>query len=256
MQKFNSILYDKQGNIVVITIDEQEKMNALTVEAMEGLMQAYDALDMDEEINAGVITGAGKHFSAGADISCIGEDPVYVKQRSKRVLKGLYGRTEKLLKPLVAAVNGLCLGGGLEIAMGCDFIIASERAQFGVPEVNVGVLPFFAIVRLHLIVGRSKAKEMMMLGDPISAEEAFRCGLVSKVVPPDKLMEEAVAFAKRIADKPRLAVQMAKSAVNRHLGGEDIAYAEDAFPFLIATADAREGLSAFLEKRTPHFTGR
>jgi enoyl-CoA hydratase len=160
---------------------------------------------------------------------------------------------ERCGKPVISAVNGLAYGGGFELAMASDFIIASDRAKFAVPEIQLGLLPGFAIVRLHEIVGRAKAKELSILGDPISAAEAERIGLVLRVVPHDTLMAESLAFAERIAAKPRLAVAMAKSFYNRGLGGDEMRHAVDGFPLLMMHEDAREGVSAFLEKRKPRF---
>jgi len=160
---------------------------------------------------------------------------------------------EHCSKPVISAVNGLAYGGGFELAIASDFIIASERARFAVPEIQLGLLPGFAIVRLQDIVGRAKAKEMSMLGDPVSAEEAERLGLVLRVVPHDTLMANAMAFAERIAAKPRLAVRMAKSFYNRGLGGDEMRHALDGFPLLFMHEDAREGIAAFREKRQPKF---
>ena len=165
-------------------------------------------------------------------------------------------RPLKKVAAVIAAVNGLALGGGLELAISCDIIIASDKAQFGVPEARLGLVPGFAIVRLHQIIGRHKAKEMTMTTDQISAEEALRINLVNKVVPHDRLMDEAITMAKRIISQGPLAVQFAKSAYNRHLWGEDLAYATDAMAMLFGTEDAKEGTTAFLEKRKPVFKGK
>jgi enoyl-CoA hydratase len=163
---------------------------------------------------------------------------------------------ERALKPVIAAVNGIAYGGGFELAIACDFVIASESARFAVPEIGLGILPGFAIVRLQDIVGRAKAEEMSMLGDPIAADEALRLGIVSRVIAADRLVEEALAFAERITAQPRLAVQMAKSFFNRGLAGDEMRHAVDAFPLLLMHADAREGISAFREKRKPRFGKR
>jgi enoyl-CoA hydratase/carnithine racemase len=161
---------------------------------------------------------------------------------------------ENTRKPVISAVNGIAYGGGFELAMASDFIIASDRARFAVPEIKLGLLPGFAIVRLQDIVGRAKAKEMSMLGDPVSAEEACRLGLVLRVVPHEGVLADALAFAERIASKPRLAVQMAKSFYNRGLGGDEMRHAIDGFPLLFMHEDAREGVAAFREKREPNFS--
>ena len=158
---------------------------------------------------------------------------------------------ENTRKPVISAVNGIAYGGGFELAMASDFIIASDRARFAVPEIKLGLLPGFAIVRLQDIVGRAKAKELSILGDPISAEEACRLGLVLRVVPHDSVLAEAVAFAQQIASKPRFAVQLAKC---RGLGGDEMRHAIDGFPLLFMHEDAREGIAAFREKREPKFS--
>jgi len=160
---------------------------------------------------------------------------------------------ERTRKPVISAVNGIAYGGGFELAIASDFLIAAESARFAVPEIKLGLLPGFAIVRLQHIVGRAKAKEMSILGDPLDAAEACRLGIVLRVVSDDVLIREALAFAERISAQPRLAVEMAKSFYNRGLGGDEMRHAIDGFPFLLMHADAREGVKAFLEKRKPRF---
>jgi enoyl-CoA hydratase len=154
---------------------------------------------------------------------------------------------------VIAAVNGIAFGGGFELAIASDFVIASERARFAVPEIKLGLLPGFAVVRLQDIVGRAKAKEMSILGDPISSDEALRLGLVLRVVPHDQLLAETLSFAERIAARPRLAVELGKSFYNRGLGSDEMRYAIDGVSILFTHDDAREGVSAFREKREPKF---
>jgi enoyl-CoA hydratase len=166
---------------------------------------------------------------------------------------GTLSAPEKCRKPVISAVNGLAFGGGFELAIATDFIIASDRARFGVPEIKLGLLPLLATVRLQDLVGRARAKELTMLGDPISAEEAYRLGLVLRVVPNDKVLAEAMAFAERIASRPRLAVRLTKSFYNRGLGGDEMRHAIDGVPYLFVHEDAREGIAAFREKREPRF---
>ncbi len=254
--RFGSVDYEKKEGIVVMTLDDQPKLNALSSGIVSGLRQGFDEMDGDDEVQIAIVTGKGRSFCAGADITGIDPTPANMKRYMKEIFMTALCRAEKLIKPVIAAVNGLALGGGLELAISCDIIIASDKAQFGVPEARLGLVPGFAIVRLDQLIGRNKAKELTMTTDPISAEEAFRINLANKVVPHDKLMDEAIAMAKRIMAQGPLAVQFAKSAYNRHLWGEDLAYATDAMAMLFGTEDAKEGTTAFLEKRKPVFKGR
>jgi len=251
--RLGSVNFEKRGKVALLTLDEPQKLNALSVGIRQGITEGLAKIEADDEIRAGILTGAGeKAFCAGADISGFSFEPERVRKYLAEALSVLQA-PERCTKPLIAAVNGYAFGGGFEIAIACDFIIASERAKLGVPEIQLGLLPGFAVVRLHEIVGRAKAKELSMLGDPLSAEEARQLGIVLKVVPHDKLMDEAFAFAGRLAAQPRLAIAMAKSFYNRGLGGDEMRYAMDAFPFLFMHEDAREGITAFREKRKPKF---
>jgi enoyl-CoA hydratase/carnithine racemase len=255
MVRLGSVNYDVRGKIAVLTLDEPNKLNALTTGIRAGILEGLKRADHDEEVRVTVITGADrKSFCAGADIGNFDFDPDKARAFFIDAMDVLTA-PERALKPVISAVNGIAYGGGFELAIASDFIIAAESARFAVPEIKLGILPGFAIVRLSDIVGRAKAKEMSMLGDPVSAEEACRLGIVSRVVPDDRLLAEALAFAERIASQPRLAVQMAKSFYNRGLGGDEMRHAIDGFPFLLTHADAREGIGAFREKRKPQFGG-
>jgi len=253
--KFGNVLFEKKDKIALLTLDDQAKLNALSPEIRQGLLEGFEQVEKDAEVKVAVVTGAGKTFCAGADIAGFSFEPFDVKNFLDDIFDVLT-IGENVSKPVIAAVNGLALGGGLELAISCDIIIASDKAKFGVPEINLGLLPGFGIVRLHEIIGRSKSKEMMMTGVPISAEEALRLNLVSKVVPHENLMEEAMAMAQSLAEKPAIAISLAKSSVNREISGKEVVYARNCMPFLFSTNDAREGITAFREKRKPVFTDR
>ena len=254
MMRLGSVEFEKRGAIALVTLDEPGKLNALSAGIRDGVTASLACIEADPDIRVGIITGSGeKAFCAGADISGFDFSADAVKQFIEEIVTFL-ASPESCSKPLIAAVNGMAFGGGFELAIACDFILASERASFGVPEIKLGLLPGFAVVRLADIVGRPKAKEMSILGEPISAEEAVRLGIALRTVAPERLMEEAMTMAETIASKPQMAVRMAKSFYNRGLGGDDLRAARDGFPFLFMTPDAREGVTAFREKRKPNFS--
>jgi enoyl-CoA hydratase/carnithine racemase len=251
--RLGSVNYETRGKVAILTLDEPAKLNALSAGIRSGILEGLKKADADDAIRVAVITGSGdKAFCAGANVGDFDFDPEKARGFVIAVLEVL-AAPENTRKPVISAVNGIAYGGGFELAMASDFIIASDRARFAVPEIKLGLLPAFAVVRLADIVGRAKAKEMSMLGDPVSAEEACRLGLVLRVVPHQSVLAEALAFAERIASKPRFAVQLAKSFYNRGLGGDEMRYAVDGFPLLFMHEDAREGVAAFREKRAPKF---
>ncbi len=251
--RIGEVEFEKRGRVALMTLDQPHKLNALSTGIRQGIREGLSKIEADEDIRVGIITGNGeKAFCAGADISNFPTTPEQVRKFIADVVPFLEA-PERCSKPLIAAVNGVAYGGGFELAIACDFIIASDHAKFGVPEIQLGLLPGFAVVRLHEIVGRPKAKEMSMLGDPISAEEAHRLGIALRVVPHASLIDEAMQLAEKLAAKPRIAVEMAKSFYNRGLGGDEMRYAVDAFPFLFMTDDVKEGVAAFREKRKPKF---
>jgi enoyl-CoA hydratase/carnithine racemase len=251
--RFASVDYEKRGTTALITLDEPGKLNALSPGIRDGLTAAFAAAREDREVRVLVLTGAGdKAFCAGADISGFEFSTRYARDFMDRVLDVLR-LPETIGKPVIAAVNGYAYGGGFEIAIASDFVLASERARFAVPEINLGLLPGFAIVRLAELVGRQQAKYLSMIGEPISPERACELGLVLEVLPHDRLLDRALELAAQLAAKPQLAVRYAKSVYNRSLGGEDMTYAKDAMPILFLDEDTREGVAAFREKRKPVF---
>jgi enoyl-CoA hydratase/carnithine racemase len=251
--RFDSVDYEIEGSTALVTLDEPSKLNALSPGIRSGLISALTRADDDPQVRAIIITGSGdRSFCAGADISGFEFTTNYAKDFIDKVLDVL-ALPENTSKPVIAAVNGFAFGGGFEISIACDFVIASEQAKFGVPEIQLGLLPGFAIVRLAELVGRQKAKYLSMLGEPITAQEAHDLGLVLKVVPHDKLLSEAFDLAEKLASKPQMAVRYAKSVYNRELGGADVTYAKDVMPFLFLDDDTKEGVTAFREKRKPVF---
>ncbi len=251
--RYDSVDYERRGATALITLDEPSKLNALSPGIRSGLTAAFAAARDDDAVRVLVVTGAGeKAFCAGADISGFEFTTRYAREFIDKVLDVL-ALPENIGKPVIAAVNGFAYGGGFEIAIACDFIIASERARFAVPEIQLGLLPGFAIVRLAELVGRQRAKYLSMLGEPVSAQEAQAMGLVLEVVPHADLLTRALELADKLARKPQMAIRYAKSVYNRELGGADITYAKDVMPFLFLDEDTREGVSAFREKRKPVF---
>lgn len=244
--------------VLLLRINRPEARNALNLTVRKALADALDAAADDESIKAAVVTGDDKAFAAGADLrEMVDARPV------EMLLRGtarLWDRIAAFPKPLIAAVNGFALGGGCELALHCDIILAGESAKIGQPEVKVGILPGGSgTQRLFRAVGKHKAMMMILTGDPVTAREASEMGLVSRVVPDADVVPQAVAMAVKIAALPPLAVQMAKEVA---LAGQDSALStglsleRKAFCLLFDSHDKHEGMSAFLEKRKPQFKGR
>ena len=255
---YENILVNREGNIGIVQLNRPKILNALSSAVMKELVNTFEELDKDQEIRVIILTGNDRAFAAGADLGEMSQYTPVDLILSRRF--ELWDRIRKISKPIIAAVGGYCLGGGHELAMNCDIIIASETATFGQPEVNVGIIPGAGgTQRLTRVVGKYRAMEMILTGKPISAEEAYRVGLVNHVVPAESLMEEAKRVAAEIASKPPLSVRAAKEAVLRaqdttlELGLE---FERKAFYMLFATEDAKEGMRAFLEKRKPVFKGK
>ncbi len=259
--KFETIIYEKKDNVAWITFNRPDKLNAQNQTLLSEVTVALEQAKDDDEVHVIVFTGAGdRAFSAGADISMFMEwTPINVVSWTKAT-KRPYTFVREIPKPVIAMVNGLALGGGCEIAMGCDIIIASENARFGQPEISVGVIPGGAGTQmLPRLVGEKKAKEMILTGDPISAEEALRLGLVNKVVPADKLREAVDEVIKKLKSKSPAILKFAKLAVNKSLEtplSVGVDCEADLFALCFGTQDQKEGAKAFLEKRPPNYTGK
>lgn len=258
--EFNNVLLEKDGNIAVVTINRPKALNALNSETLRELDVIIDNLADDEEVLAVILTGAGKAFVAGADITEM-KDLNTVQGRKFGLLGNkVFRKLETLEKPVIAAVNGFALGGGCEISMACDIRIASQKAKFGQPEVGLGITPGFGgTQRLARLVGTSMAKQLIFTGDIIGAEEALRVGLVNKIVEPEKLMDEAKEMAKKIAGNAPIAVRLCKAAINRGIQCDidtGIAYEAEVFGECFSTEDQKEGMAAFVEKRDKCFKNR
>lgn len=257
---YKTLMYEKKENIGLLTINRPEKMNAISQELTAELSLLLDEIENDDELRVIVITGAGdKAFVAGADINELVDRDARLGRRVSRERQEIFSRIENLHVPVIAAVNGYALGGGLELALACSIRICSEKAQFGAPEVKLGIIPGDGgTQRLPRLVGQGRAMEMIITGDFIDAQEAYRIGLVNKVFPPEKLKEEAMELAKKIASRPPLAVRYAKEAVNRSQEDSASGFALESYLHALSctTEDKKEGVSAFLEKRKGKFKGK
>ncbi len=259
-RKKKTIIVRIEPPVAWIVLNRPEKLNAITLEMLKEISETLDELEEDERIRVVVLTGAGRAFSAGADVTAFtGVTPVKAMIFSRKFQEVLF-KIEYYTKPVIAALNGFTLGGGLEMAMAADFRIASETAQLGQPEINLGFIPGAGgTQRLPRLIGRSRAKELIYTGDMIPASEAQKMGLVDRVVPPEKLEQEVRQFALKLAEKPPLALMAAKYAIQ--IGMETniwsgMALESSLFGLLFSTEDVIEGVTAFLEKRKPKFKGR
>ncbi len=253
---YENIIFEKEENIATITFNRPEAMNALNNQTRAEFGQAIQDVASDDAIKVLILTGSGKAFVAGSDIKEFNATTPFAAHSIMR----LGEMVEKLEKPVIAAVNGFCLGGGNEIAMGCDIIIASEKAKFGQTEINIGIIPGGGgTQRLPRLIGASRAKELIYTGDIIRAEEADRLGLVNRVVPMDELMPAAKELAKKIAAKSAAALKLAKTAINRGMQTNlesGLKYEYELYSLSLSLEDKLEGVNAFLEKRAPKFVGR
>lgn len=255
---YETIILEIRGAVGLIRLNRPQALNALNQQVMEELGRALKDLDDNEQIGAIVLTGSEKAFAAGADIKEM--QPISFVDAYMEDLFADWQRIEQIRKPIIAAVAGYALGGGCELAMICDFIIAAKTAKFGQPEITLGVMPGMGgSQRLTRFVGKSKAMDMCLTGRMMDAEEAERCGLVSRIVEPDILLDEAMKAAERIASFSRPSVLMNKEAVNRVYEttlAEGLRFERRLFHSLFALEDQKEGMAAFIEKRSPSFKNR
>ncbi|MBP8692116.1 MAG: short-chain-enoyl-CoA hydratase [Sedimentibacter sp.] len=256
--EFKNLLMETREGICTIKINNPQTLNALNDEVLKELDAAFDAASNDKDVSIIVLTGEGKAFVAGADIAYM--SGLSVEEAKKFAEEGskIFRKIELLDKVVIAAVNGYALGGGCELAMACDLRIASEKAKFGQPEVGLGITPGFSgTQRLPRLVGLGRAKELIFTGSYIDAEEAYRIGLVNKVVSKDSLMEETYALAKKIISNSKTAIKYAKEAMNRGIETDidtGIAIEADLFALCFAHPDQKEGMTAFKEKRPAKFS--
>jgi enoyl-CoA hydratase len=257
MTDYQYVLSSVDGPVGVVTLNRPQQLNALSGPVMEELVDALERHEADQALRALVITGGPTVFAAGADLKEMADASSVDMLLKNRV--GLWDRARRLTKPLIAAVAGYALGGGCELAMLCDIIIAAENARFGQPEINVGLIPGAGgTQRLTRSLGKFLAMDMVLTGRMLSAEEALRHGLAARVVPPELVVDEAVRLGKELAKKPPISVRLAKEAVTRAFEGrvdDGIELERKLFYLLFATRDAHEGMRAFVDKRQPTYEG-
>jgi enoyl-CoA hydratase len=255
---FEHILVDRDGPVGVVTLNRPRVLNALSPELVAELSQALDQLDEDSGVRAAVLTGGPSVFAAGADIADMAERSAV--EQFLRDHTGRWARVTAFTKPLIAAVNGYALGGGCELALMCDLIVAGDSARFGQPEINLGIIPGAGgTQRWPRTVGKYVAMEINLGGAPIGAQRAYQLGLINKVVPAEVTLRVAVGLARQLAAKPPLALRVAKESVNAALEtplSQGLVTERKNFYFLFASEDQKEGMRAFLEKRKGQFKGR
>jgi enoyl-CoA hydratase len=256
---YENILTETRGKVGLITLHRPKQLNALNDALMDELGQALLAFDADDNIGAMVVTGSEKAFAAGADIGAMATWSYMDVYKSEYITRN-WETIKRVRKPVIAAVAGYALGGGCELAMMCDIMIAADNAKFGQPEIKLGIIPGAGgTQRLPRAVGKAKAMDLVLTGRMMDVQEAERAGLVSRIVPADKLLEEAVAAAQAIADFSLPSVMAAKEAINRAYEAplsEGMLFERRMFHSLFATEDQKEGMKAFVEKRKPDFKHR
>ena len=256
---YANIIVETRDRVGLITLHRPKQLNALNDALMEELQRALGEFDGSDSIGAIVLTGGEKAFAAGADVAAM-KDWSYMDVYKSDFITRNWERMRSVRKPVIAAVAGFALGGGCELAMMCDIVIAADNAKFGQPEIKLGIIPGAGgTQRLPRAVGKSKAMDLVLTGRTMDALEAERSGLVARIVPADKLLEEAIAVAASICEYPLQTVMMAKEAVNRAYESslaEGVLFERRSFHSLFATEDQKEGMQAFLAKRKPSFRNR
>lgn len=255
-----TIILNKESKTAILTINRPEALNALNEQVLEEFDKALDEVAQDPEVKALIITGAGRSFVAGADIAVQSVFDIEAGRAWGRKGSAIFRKLERLEIPTIAAVNGFALGGGCELALACDLIVASTKAKFGQPEVGLGITPGFSgTQRLPRRIGSAKAKELIFTGEMVSGEEAEKIGLVNRVVEPEALMDAAKALAAKIVRNAPIAVKYAKACIDRGLDVDlesGISIENEIFAMCYATEDQKEGMTAFLNKRPPEFKCR
>ncbi len=255
---YEMILTETRGRVGLIKLNRPQALNALNNQLMRELMDALESFDKDGNVGAVVITGNEKSFAAGADIKEMADKSI--QQMMDREHIAVFGRIRTIRKPVIAAVSGWALGGGCEIALSCDMIVASESARFGQPEINIGVIPGAGgTQRLTRAVGKALAMEMILNDRRLTAQEAYQFGMVNRVVPVEGYLDEAVKLADEIASRAPMAVRAAKKMINQAFErtlADGLAEEKQEFYNLFATEDQKEGMQAFVEKRKPEWKGK
>lgn len=247
-----------EGAVGMITLNRPEVLNALNLKIVDEIVEEMERMDRDDSIRVILITGNEKAFAAGADIDEMTDEKVISMLLKDQFT--VWDRMSKINKPMIAAVSGFVLGGGCELMMSCDMVVASETTKIGQPEIKLGVMPGAGgTQRLTKAVGKAKAMEMLLTGDSISAQEALQYGLINKIVPVEVYLQEAMKLAKKIAVQPPVAARLIKKSVLKAMDNplnEGMEYERNCFYLLFASEDKDEGMRAFVEKRRPKFTGR